>query len=95
MARQGRGTINHNHQASYTEHWDRQAAREPTLATLVGLVGLVGLGGLVRLGGQGLAAGGGVRLTPVILTILGLVGVVLNLERLPVPEQWGINDGLD
>jgi hypothetical protein len=95
MARQGRGTINHNHQASYTEHWDRQAAREPTLATLVGLVGLVGLGGLVRLSGQGLAAGGGVRLTPVILTILGLVGVVLNLERLPVPEQWGINDGLD
>ena len=95
MARQGRGTINHNHQASYTEHWDRQAAREPTLATLGGLVGLVGLGGLVRLSGQGLAAGGGVRLTPVILTILGLVGVVLNLERLPVPEQWGINDGLD
>ena len=92
MARQGRGTINHNHQASYTEHWDRQAAREPTLATLVGLVGL---GGLVRLGGQGLAAGGGVRLTPVILTILGLVGVVLNLERLPVPEQCGINDRLD
>ena len=95
MARQGRGTINHNHQASYTEHWDRQAAREPTLATLGGLVGLVGLGGLVRLSGQGLAAGGGVRLTPVILTILGLVGVVLSLERLPVPEQCGINDRLD
>ena len=95
MAWQGRGTINHNHQASYTEHWDRQAAREPTLATLGGLVGLVGLGGLVRLSGWGLAAGGGVRLTPVILTILGLVGVVLSLERLPVPEQWGINDGLD
>ena len=92
MARQGRGTINHNHQASYTEHWDRQAAREPTLATLVGLVGL---GGLVRLSGQGLAAGGGVRLTPVILIILGLVGVVLSLESLPVPEQCGINDRLD
>ena len=95
MARQGRGTINHNHQASYTEHWDRQAAREPTLATLGGLVGLVGLGGLVRLSGWGLAAGGGVRLTSVILTILGLVGVVLSLERLPVPEQCGINDRLD
>ena len=86
MARQGRGTINHNHQASYTEHWDRQAAREPTLATL---------GGLGRLSGRGLAAGGGVRLTSVILIILGLVGVVLSLERLPVPEQCGINDRLD
>ena len=86
MARQGRGTINHNHQASYTEHWDRQAAREPTLATL---------GGLGRLSGRGLADGGGVRLTSVTLAILGLVGVVLSLERLPVPEQCGINDRLD
>ena len=86
MAWQGRGTINHNHQASYTEHWDRQAAREPTLATL---------GGLGRLDGRDLAGGGGVRLTPVILTILGLVGVVLSQESLPEPEQGGINDRLD
>ena len=61
-------------------------SRESTLATL---------GGLGRLDGQGLADGGGVRLTSVTLAILGLVGVVLSLESLPVPEQCGINDRLD
>ena len=61
-------------------------SREPTLATL---------GGLGRLDGQGLTDGGGVGLTPVTLAILGLVGVVLSLESLPVPEQCGINDRLD
>ena len=89
MARQSRGTINHNHQASYTEHWDRQAAREPTLATIGGLDRLDGLDGL------GLADGGGVGLTPVTLAILGLVGVIASLESLPEPEQVGINDRLD
>ena len=61
-------------------------SREPTLATL---------GGLGRLDGRDLAGGGGVRLTSVTLAILGLVGVVLSLESLPVPEQCGINDRLD
>ena len=64
-------------------------SREPTLATLGGL------GRLGRLDGRDLAAGGGVRLTPVTLTILGLVGVVLSQESLPVPERCGINDRLD
>ena len=86
MARQSRGTKKHNHQASYTEHWDRQAAREPTLATI---------GGLDRLDGLGLADGGGVGLTPVTMAILGLVGVIASLESLPEPEQVGINDRLD
>ena len=61
-------------------------SREPTLATL---------GGLGRLDGRDLAGGGGVRLTSVTLTILGLVGVVLSQESLPEPEQGGINDRLD
>ena len=61
-------------------------SREPTLATL---------GGLGRLDGRGLADGGGVRLTPVTLAILGLVGVIASLESLPEPEQVGINDRLD
>ena len=85
MARHGRGysQINHNHLASYTECWDRQAAREPSLATLD------------RLDRLGLADARGVGLTPVTVAILGLVGAVASLESIPGPEQIGINNGLD